>query len=207
MWGVDKMKIRWTNQAEEQQAEVFFEKGRATPENFRKLGKKRGGDCRIVVKKEGFSEEEWIQMPADLPAGERIRQKTVGFRICPGRKQDCGFITGQPDTSTVAMRHSIWGRCTCIPRTIKEWQKQQNFRYDPRVCENSWNTTTGVDWSLMTGKIYREKNWTGETGGDTTRSPGLPTSRRKAGIIFWNIPTSRLKSTIPMHISNCRSAG
>lgn len=62
MWGVDKMKIRWKNQAEEQQAEVFFEKGRATPENFRKLGKKRGGDCRIVVKKEGFSEEEWIQM-------------------------------------------------------------------------------------------------------------------------------------------------
>ena len=62
MWGVDKMKIRWTNQAEEQQAEVFWEKGRATPENFRKLGKKRGGDCRIVVKKEGFSEEEWIQM-------------------------------------------------------------------------------------------------------------------------------------------------
>lgn len=51
MWGVDKMKIRWTNQAEEQQAEVFLEKGRATPENFRKLGKKRGGDCRIVVKK------------------------------------------------------------------------------------------------------------------------------------------------------------
>ena len=90
MWGVDKMKIRWTNQAEEQQAEVFLEKGRATPENFRKLGKKRGGDCRIVVKKEGFSEEEWIQMPADLPAGERIRQKTGGFRICPGRKQDCG---------------------------------------------------------------------------------------------------------------------
>ena len=41
MWGVDKMKIRWTNQAEEQQeqAEVFLEKGRATPENFRKLGK------------------------------------------------------------------------------------------------------------------------------------------------------------------------
>lgn len=64
MWGVDKMKIRWTNQAE-----VFLEKGRETPENFRKLGKKRGGDCRIVVKKEGFSEEEWIQMPADLPAG------------------------------------------------------------------------------------------------------------------------------------------
>lgn len=64
--------------------------------------------------------------PADLPAGERIRQKTGGFRICPGRKQDCGFITGQPDTSTVAMRYSIWGRCTCIPRTIKEWQKQQN---------------------------------------------------------------------------------
>ena len=28
-------------QAEEQQAEVFLEKGRATPENFRKLGKKR----------------------------------------------------------------------------------------------------------------------------------------------------------------------
>ena len=51
MWGVDKMKIRWTNQAEEQQTEVFFEKGTATPENFRKLGKKRGGDCRIVVKK------------------------------------------------------------------------------------------------------------------------------------------------------------
>ena len=62
MWGVDKMKIRWTNQAEEQQTEVFFEKGTATPENFRKLGKKRGDDCRIVVKKEGFSEEEWIQM-------------------------------------------------------------------------------------------------------------------------------------------------
>ena len=63
MWGVDKMKIRWTNQAEEQQAEVFFEKGRATPENFRKLGKKRGGDSRIVVKKEGFSKEEWGMQP------------------------------------------------------------------------------------------------------------------------------------------------
>lgn len=62
MWGVDKMKIRWTNQAEEQQTEVFFEKGTATPENFRKLGKKRGGDCRIAVKKEGFSEDEWVQM-------------------------------------------------------------------------------------------------------------------------------------------------
>ena len=36
------MKIRWTNQAEEQQAEVFLEKGRATPENFRKLGKDGG---------------------------------------------------------------------------------------------------------------------------------------------------------------------
>ena len=41
MWGVDKMKIRWTNQAEEQQTEVFFEKGTATPENFRKLGKQK----------------------------------------------------------------------------------------------------------------------------------------------------------------------
>lgn len=39
MWGVDKMKISWTNQAEEQQTEVFLEKGSATPENFRKLGK------------------------------------------------------------------------------------------------------------------------------------------------------------------------
>ena len=29
----------------------------------------------------------------------------------------------------------------------------------------------------------------------------------KEGIIFWNIPTSGLKSTIQMHISNCRSAG
>ena len=65
----------------------------------------------------------------------------------------------------------------------------------------------GVDWSLTTGKTFRERNWPGETGGDATRSPGLPTSRRKAGIIFWNIPTSGLKSTIQMHISNCRSAG
>ena len=62
MWDVDKMKIRWTNQAEEAQTEVVFEKGTATPENFRRLGKKRGGDCRIAVKREGFSEEEWVQM-------------------------------------------------------------------------------------------------------------------------------------------------
>ncbi len=62
MWDVDKMKIRWTNQAEEAQTEFFFEKGTATPENFRRLGKKRGGDCRIAVKREGFSEEEWVQM-------------------------------------------------------------------------------------------------------------------------------------------------
>lgn len=39
MWDVDKMKIRWTNQSEEAQTEVFFEKGTATPENFRRLGK------------------------------------------------------------------------------------------------------------------------------------------------------------------------
>ena len=58
MWDVDKMKIRWTNQAEEAQTEFFFEKGTATPEKFRRLGKKRGGDCRIAVKREGFSEEE-----------------------------------------------------------------------------------------------------------------------------------------------------
>ena len=49
MWDVDKMKIRWTNQAEEAQTEFFFEKGTATPENFRRLVKKRGGDCRIAV--------------------------------------------------------------------------------------------------------------------------------------------------------------
>ena len=125
MWDVDKMKIRWTNQAEEQQAEVFLEKGRATPENFRKLGEKRGGDCRIVVKRRIFRRG----MDTDASGFTSRREdpaKDGGFRICPGRKQDCGFITGQPDTSTVAMRHSIWGRCTCIPRTIKEWQKQQN---------------------------------------------------------------------------------
>ena len=62
IWSVDKMKIRWTNQEQELQADIFFEKRTATPENFRKLGKKRGGDCRIAVKREGFSEEEWIQM-------------------------------------------------------------------------------------------------------------------------------------------------
>lgn len=78
MWGVDKMKIRWTNQAEEQQAEVFLEKGRATPENFRKLGKKRGGDCRIVVKKEGFSEEEWIHRCQRIYQQERGSGKRRG---------------------------------------------------------------------------------------------------------------------------------
>ena len=41
----------------------FLGEGRATPEKLpENLGKKRGVDCRIVVKKEGFSEEEWIQM-------------------------------------------------------------------------------------------------------------------------------------------------
>lgn len=49
MWGVDKMKIRWMNQAEEQQTEVFFEKGTATPENFRKLGKTES------IRKQGFT--------------------------------------------------------------------------------------------------------------------------------------------------------
>lgn len=84
----------------------FFGERKGDTGKLPETWEKRGGDCRIVVKKEGFSEEEWIQMPADLPAGERIRQKTGGFRICPGRKQDCGFITGQPDTSTVARNAS-----------------------------------------------------------------------------------------------------
>ncbi len=52
--------------------------------------------------------------------------KDGGIPDLSRRKQDCGFITGQPDTSTAAMRPCIWGRCTCIPRTTKEWQKQQN---------------------------------------------------------------------------------
>ena len=56
------MKIRWTKQAEGEETEVFLEKGTAMPETFQKLGKKRGGDCRISVKKEGFSEEEWPKM-------------------------------------------------------------------------------------------------------------------------------------------------
>ena len=56
------MKIRWTKQAEGEETEVFLEKGTAMPETFQKLGKKRGGDCRISVKKEGFSEEEWTKM-------------------------------------------------------------------------------------------------------------------------------------------------
>lgn len=56
------MKIRWTKQAEGEETEVFLEKGTAIPETFQKLGKKRGGDCRIAVKKEGFSEEEWTKM-------------------------------------------------------------------------------------------------------------------------------------------------
>ena len=70
MWGVDKMKIRWKNQAEEQQAEVFLEKGRATPENFRKLGKKQGGDCRIVVKKK------------DFPKRNGYRCCAMGYAVC-----------------------------------------------------------------------------------------------------------------------------
>ena len=49
------MKIRWTKQAEGEETEVFLEKGTAMPETFQKLGKKRGGDCRISVNKEGFS--------------------------------------------------------------------------------------------------------------------------------------------------------
>lgn len=107
MWDVDKMKIRWTNQAEEQQAEVFLEKGRATPENFRKLGEKRGGDCRIVVKKKDFPEDGMDTDASGFIQQERGSGKKTGDSgICPGRKQDCGFITGQPDTSTVAMRHS-----------------------------------------------------------------------------------------------------
>lgn len=85
MWGVDKMKIRWTNQAEEQQAEVFLEKGRAIPENFRKLGKKRGGDCRIDGKKEGFSEEEWIQMLCNGYAPVRWC-----ISVFPERDEDAG---------------------------------------------------------------------------------------------------------------------
>lgn len=48
-------------QAEGEETEVFLEKGTAMPETFQKLGKKRGGDCRIAVKKEGFSEEEWTK--------------------------------------------------------------------------------------------------------------------------------------------------
>ena len=65
--------------------------------------------------------------PADLPAGERIRQNDGGnSRSVPAGSKTVVLLPGQPDTSTVAMRHSIWGRCTCIPRTIKEWQKQQN---------------------------------------------------------------------------------
>lgn len=85
------MKIRWTNQAE-----VFLEKGRATPENFQKLGKKRGGDCRIVVKKEGFSEEEWIQMPADLPAGEGSGKRRGDSGSVPAGSKTVVLLPGNP---------------------------------------------------------------------------------------------------------------
>lgn len=57
----------------------FFGERKGDTGKLPETWEKRGGDCRIVVKKEGFSEEEWIQMPADLPAGERIRQKTGGI--------------------------------------------------------------------------------------------------------------------------------
>ena len=43
MWGVDKMKIRWKNQAEEQQAEVFFGERKGDtgklPETWEKTGR------------------------------------------------------------------------------------------------------------------------------------------------------------------------
>lgn len=39
MWDVDKMKIRWTNQAEEQQAEVFWRKEGRHRKIFGNLGK------------------------------------------------------------------------------------------------------------------------------------------------------------------------
>lgn len=102
MWDVDKMKIRWTNQAEEQQAEVFLEKGRATPENFRKLGKKRGGDCRIVVKKKDFPKRNGYRCQRiyqqERGSGKRrgipdlSRQKArLWFYYRATRYIDCGY--------------------------------------------------------------------------------------------------------------------
>ena len=86
MWDVDKMKIRWTNQAEEPQTEVFFEKGTATPENFRRLGKKRGGDCRIAVKREGcdgitFAQRMGARTVIDLATLTYSAQRALGDQV------------------------------------------------------------------------------------------------------------------------------
>lgn len=40
----------------------FFRERKGDTGKLPETWEKRGGDCRIVVKKEGFSKEEWIQM-------------------------------------------------------------------------------------------------------------------------------------------------
>ena len=87
MWGVNKMKIRWTNQAE-----VFLEKGRAIPENFRKLGKKRGGDCRLVVTDaSGFtSRREDPAKDGGIPDLSR-QEARLWFYYRATRYIDCGY--------------------------------------------------------------------------------------------------------------------
>ena len=72
----------------------FFGERKGDTGKLPETWEKRGGDCRIVVKKEGFSEEEWIQMPADLPAGERIRQKTGDSGSVPAGSKTVVLLPG-----------------------------------------------------------------------------------------------------------------
>lgn len=74
----------------------FFGERKGDTGKLPETWEKWGGDCRIVVKKEGFSEEEWIQMPADLPAGERIRQKTGDSGSVPAGSKTVVLLPGNP---------------------------------------------------------------------------------------------------------------
>lgn len=173
MWGVDKMKIRWTNQAEEQQAEVFLEKGRATPENFRKLGKKRGGDCRIVVKKEGFSEEEWIQMLCNgvcslYDGAYQFSRNGVKMlrkqKVYENRDSLCDYgdtcytfvLEGSTQEIAAMERGELLGRCKGHARTLGNLPNNYLHTEDMTSYAQTLAQELGIEWEIYGDRKLEE---------------------------------------------------
>lgn len=157
------MKICWSECVKEGVKSVALTKESAGGGFFRTLGKERGEDCQIIIEKDGFSEEEWVQMLWNSACGlydgafrfskEGLR-RLDGEMIYENREDLCDygdtcytFVLEGQEREVQALEQGVWmGQCKGFARMLGNLPNnylhtQQMETYTKRLAE-----TCGIQW-------------------------------------------------------------